>query len=383
MVTTERQGTGDLKVVTCCGRTLPRLPMPYQAQVRAFYEDYRVEYFVAALILSNFFMQCLQVQMDPWCSSPKASWYASHPSTSPRNYCTYEKVWGASVFFFNVIFLIELLVNAYGRWLRTFLSSGWNYFDVMVVAIGVLDLAEVELYGPLKMLRMARAFRVFRLFGKVESLKKILMSLKRALPGVINSFAMILLMMCIYAVLAVAFFKHVYWNCHDPIYQDELSEWVEGPPYFFGETPRGKCMGPEYYGKFLLALYSLFQILTGESWSEYCVRPLLIFFETSVPSTLGVAIFFISFILVNAVVLLNVVVAVLLDGMQKEAEPPSAADEDCQGDQDGVGKPKTPREELVAVRKEIAAMKEQLNTTKQALNGQLADVLTALQQNPQ
>jgi hypothetical protein len=329
--------------------------LPFQPKVKAIYENQKVEVFVACLIFGNFFMQCLQNQLDP----------------GPTLYVQY---WSRSEDFFNVMFLVELLVNAYGRWFRPFLQSWWNYFDVLVVAIGVLDLAQVELYGPLKMLRMARAFRVFRLFGKVESLRKIIKSLQRALPGVVNSFGMILLMMCIYAVLAVEFFKDVYGDCLDGTHGDK---------FYFGETPRGLCVGPEYYGKFLPALYTLFQVLTGESWSEFCVRPLLIAFEHSVTSTFGVAVFFISFILVNYIVLLNVVVAVLLDGMQKEKKETDdkakadAASSD-QKEADSAAAKKDPRQELASVRQEIAAMKAQLAFTQQAVNGQLADVLGAL-----
>jgi hypothetical protein len=318
--------------------------------VRHFYENQKVELCVAALIFGNFFMQCLQMQLDPWAGTFRGK---------------YNDFWRGSEIFFNVAFLVELIINAYGRWFRPFLASYWNYFDVVVVAVGVLDMCPVELYGPLKMLRMMRAFRVFRLFGKVESLRRILKSLRRALPGVVNSFLMILLMMAIYAVLAVAFFKDVYSDCHDGTHDGER---------YFGETPRGKCVGKEYYGKFSLALYTLFQILTGESWSEFCVRPLLVYFQDSISSTFGVAVFFISFILVNGWVLLNVVVAVLLDGMQKaKGDPAEGADD---------GAKKDAHKELDSVRKEIAAMKTQLELTQQAVNGQLSDVMAALKSNP-
>lgn len=326
-------------------------PLPFQDNVRAFYENQKVELCVACLIMGNFGMQIIQFQIDPWAGTPRGK---------------YNSEWRASEIFFNIAFLVELIVNLYGRWFRRFIVSNWNKFDAVVVTVGVLDMCPIELYGPLKMLRMMRAFRVFRLFGKVESLRRILKSLQRALPGVVNSFLMILLMMAIYAVLAVAFFKDVYADCHDGTHDGER---------YFGETPRGKCVGKEYYGKFSLALYTLFQILTGESWSEFCVRPLLVYFQDSISSTFGVAVFFISFILVNGWVLLNVVVAVLLDGMQKAKGDPA------EGDADGGAK-KDAHKELDSVRKEIAAMKTQLELTQQAVNGQLSDVMAALKSNP-
>jgi len=75
-------------------------------------------------------------------------------------------------------------------------------------------------------------------------------------------------------------------------------------------TGRGYHHGWEYYGTFMRALYTLFQVMTGESWSEAIARPLL--FASSLDATL-VGIFFVSFILLTQIVMTNVVVAVLLD----------------------------------------------------------------------
>merc|ERR1712151_122394 len=74
-------------------------------------------------------------------------------------------------------------------------------------------------------------------------------------------------------------------------------------------------------GTFGRSLYTLFQILTGDSWSEAVVRPLFQFFDHPLDQMFS-GIFFTSFIMLNALVLINVVVAVLLDKMPKD-EPPA------------------------------------------------------------
>merc|ERR1740123_1409172 len=109
---------------------------------------------------------------------------------------------------------------------------------------------------------MLRTFRVFRLFGRVESLKKILRSISLSLPGMFNAFVIMLLVVMIYAVLAVDLYSDYYVmvNPSDPDNQDV--------------TARGEKYSEEYYGTFFKALYTLFQILTGESWSEMGVRPI-------------------------------------------------------------------------------------------------------------
>merc|ERR1712216_48816 len=89
-------------------------------------------------------------------------------------------------------------------------------------------------------------------------------------------------------------------------------------------TARGKEHGIEYYGTFMRALYTLFQVMTGESWSEAVARPLL--FGLYKENSITVGIYFTSFIILMQMVLINVVVAVLLDKFVTE-EPPDEEEE--------------------------------------------------------
>lgn len=174
------------------------------------------------------------------------------------------------------------------------------------------------------MLRMMRAFRVFRLFKRVKSLNKIIVSLAKAVPGVVNAFFIMLLVMCIYAILAVDLFRGVGEGGHISF------EFEEFDDYF---TARGGWFGREYFGTFLKSLYTLFQVLTGESWSEAVARPLIEGW-----SPLGAGIFFVTFILLNAIVLINVVVAVLLEKMVDDEDDGGndEASSDYNEDSDGA-----------------------------------------------
>jgi len=172
---------------TYLGRGMTGHNWKFQERVKACYYSENIQIVIATLILLHFLIQCTEKQLDPTGTA-------------------YKEVWLRIGDVFNLIFTIELAFNMYGSWLRPFCRSGWNVFDTMVVAIGILDLVRAPLPGQLKMIRMLRAFRVFRLFNRVPSLKKIFNSLKHAIPGVINAFAVMLLTMCIYAVLCVDFF---------------------------------------------------------------------------------------------------------------------------------------------------------------------------------
>jgi len=302
----------------------------YKVQVFELYHHRYTQVFVGVLIISNFLVECTQRQIDP----------------NEGDAAKYPTVWFWFENFFTVAFLIELLVNMYGAWFRTFFRIYWNYFDMFVVGVGMLMLVKMPLPGPLSLVRMLRAFRVFRLFGRIPSLRKILSSIELAIPGVMNAFVIMLIVVCIYAVLAVDLF-HNYYTMVDPSTPGRT-------------TARGEIYGEEYYGNFTRALYTLFQILTGESWSEMCVRP--VFAATgSLLDNIVAAVFFISFVLVCSVVLLNVVVAVLLDGMSSAgvaeeeiltAESNDKIAEEREGELNGNKTPTT-REELAQMRAKV------------------------------
>ena len=230
---------------------------------------------------------------------------------------------------FNFIFLIELLLNVWscGGPYKNFWSSGWNIFDFIVVATGVLLMSGAIPPGsPLGNLKMMRAFRVFRLFKRIKSLNKVIMALLKAIPGVTNAFVIMVIFMMIYAILAVEYFAPIgqEFGPHPPgtyvTYGDEINGVSESHT-IDAMTPRGFIYGWEYYGTFTRALFTLFQVMTGESWSEVVARPLLFGFDRN---AVVVAIFFVSFILLTQIVLTNVIVAVLLD---KFVEDPDASDE--------------------------------------------------------
>jgi hypothetical protein len=283
-------------------------------------------------------MECVQRQVDP--------------STTK-----FPDMWTVVEYFFTIVFTIELLLNAYGSWRKLFLASCWNYFDMFVVAVGILLLCVPNLPGPLNFVKMCRAFRVFRLFGRIASLKKILVSIEKALPGVINAFIIMLLVVCIYAVLAVDLYAKAY----------DLA--LPGDPSI-AVTPRGQRYGDEYYGNFFRALYTLFQLLTGESWSEMGVRPLLFKEGEDLSNNIVCAIFFVSFVLINGVILLNVVVAVLLDGMTAASEE-QKQEEAPKGD-NGEGSEVAEGKQEINLKQEVVNVKAQVQDMRAKLKEALA-----------
>ena len=76
--------------------------------------------------MANFFTNVFEKEIDP--SGKK-----------------YEATFKSLEDFFNIIFLFELLTNAYGHWLRRFWCSSWNVFDFVVVCVGCTSLSWFDL----------------------------------------------------------------------------------------------------------------------------------------------------------------------------------------------------------------------------------------------
>lgn len=275
--------------------------LPWQDAVADRYNSVQVQVGVAVLIGANFLTNIVEKEIDPKGTK-------------------YEEVFEGFNLVYNVAFTIELVANIYGHWFLEFWQSSWNVFDAVVVSIGLVNMMKLPLPSAFSMLRMMRAFRVFRLFKRVHSLNRIIVAIVHAIPGVINAFIILGIVMSIYAILAVEFYHKIGDDC-----------MTKSPAVPGMLTPRGFCHGFEYFGTFSRSLYSFFQVLTGESWSEMVARPAIWFFYDDAIKALGGSIFFVSYVLITGFMLINVVVAVLLDKMSdpdvtaKAAEATAAA----------------------------------------------------------
>jgi len=179
--------------------------------------------------------------------------------------------------FFTAIFAFELCVNLFATLFREFFADVWNYFDSLVVCVGMVTLAVPDLPGG-STLKLMRTFRVFRLFKRIPSLKHLVGSLFKAIPAMANAYVLMMILTSIYAILCVK---------------------------FFGSLGGDHAV---YFGDFFGAMFTLWQIMTGDDWSQI-VRDM--FGPSGMP--VGVALFFVSYQLLITFTMVNVVVCVLVD----------------------------------------------------------------------
>lgn len=168
------------------------------------------------------------------------------------------------------IFVIEIALKLVAHGGR-FFTSGWNWFDFAIVSIALVPATD-----PLDILRALRILRVLRLFSQVPKLRAIVESLVRALPGMGWTALLLLLIFYIFGVMATLLFAEAF---------------------------------PEYWGSLGRSLFSLFQIMTLESWSSGIARPMLEAFP-------WVWLFFVPFILVSSFMVLNLFIAIIVTATQ-------------------------------------------------------------------
>jgi voltage-gated sodium channel len=178
------------------------------------------------------------------------------------------------------VFVLEMLVKLYAQGLHFFRRS-WNVFDFTVIAIALIPAS-----GPLAVLRALRVLRVLRLISVSPRLRFVVEALLKALPGIASIAGLMLLLFYVAAVISTGLFGARF---------------------------------PEWFGSLGASMYTLFQIMTLESWSMGIVRPVMDVYPYA-------WLFFIPFILVATFTMLNLFIGIIVDTMQTLHDDQHAAE---------------------------------------------------------
>ena len=168
------------------------------------------------------------------------------------------------------IFIAELLLKLFALDKR-FFKSGWNIFDAIVIGIAIMPGAQ-----SLSVLRALRILRVLRVISVAPSLRRVVEGFVTALPGMGSVFILMTLIFYIGAVMATKLFGGSF---------------------------------PEWFGTIGHSAYSLFQIMTLESWSMGIVRPVMQLYPYAWA-------FFVPFIMVTTFAVVNLLVGLIVNSMQ-------------------------------------------------------------------
>ncbi len=221
-----------------------------QQQLRTFLEDPRVINAIMAVILFNAILLGLE----------------TYPAVMDR----FGGIIRALDIACLAVFVVELaakIVAYRGRFFR----DGWNVFDFVIVGISLFPAAQ-----GFAALRALRVLRVLRLISGAPRLRRVVEGFITALPGMGSVFLLMALIFYIGAVIATKLFGAVF---------------------------------PDWFGNLALSGYSLFQIMTLESWSMGIVRPVMEVYPYAWA-------FFIPFIMVTTFAVVNLLVGLIVNSMQ-------------------------------------------------------------------
>ncbi|SIS90423.1 ion transporter [Neptunomonas antarctica] len=168
------------------------------------------------------------------------------------------------------VFVVEIVSRIYIYRLN-FWKDPWSLFDFAVVSIAIVPSS-----GAFSVLRALRVLRVLRLLTMVPSMRRVVGALLSAVPGLISIAMVLLIIYYVFAVISTNLFAEQY---------------------------------PQWFGSLGLSLYTLFQIMTLESWSMGIARPVMETFPYAWA-------FFIPFILVATFTMLNLFIAIIVNAMQ-------------------------------------------------------------------
>ena len=170
-----------------------------------------------------------------------------------------------------VIYVAEIILKL-SVYKLYFFKNGWNIFDFIIVALCLVP--NIENLAILRAFRVPRVLRLLSMFPRMRLVANALL----------NSIA---------PMFSIGFLLFIFF-------------YVYGILCFnlFGER------FPEFFGSLSSSLYSLFQIMTLESWSMGIARPVIAVFPYA-------WIVFVSFILIVSFIVLNLAIGIIVNSISE------------------------------------------------------------------
>lgn len=218
-----------------------------------------------------------------------------------------------------VIFVIELVAKLL-VYRRNFWSDSWNIFDFVVVASSIIFIS-----SSVSIIRAFRIFRLLKALAEFPELQILVSAMLKAIPSMSWALVLLFIIFYIFAVFGSA---------------------------LYGET------FPELFGGVGGSMFTLFQVMTFESWATAVARPIMEVHPYA-------WVYFLVFILLTSITLLNVMVGIVVEavGTISEAAKKKQAAKDAEKasadllEADEVGKEIRKHfeqiEELLKARKEM------------------------------
>ncbi len=178
------------------------------------------------------------------------------------------------------IYIVEACLKIYA-YHGSYFKDGWNIFDFTIIVLSLIPAEILPIPAQAaRVLRVFRAFRAFRLISAFKQMRVIVEAVGKYIPGVAGTGVLLIILFYVFAIIGTTLFGEAF---------------------------------PEYFGNLGDSFYTLFQVMTLESWSAGVSRPVMEVFPWA-------WVYFVPFVIISAFIMVNVVVGIVVGTIDESRE---------------------------------------------------------------
>jgi voltage-gated sodium channel len=205
----------------------------------------------------------------------------TYPALAKRYFDVLSLIDRLIIVFFTIEITLKIISNGKKPWV--YFSDPWNVFDFIIVAVCLIPTNDTHYFAVFRILRILRILRMITIFPK---LKLIIGALLKSIPSMGYVIMLIGILFYVYAIVGV---------------------------FVFGSTD------PMHFGDLRHAFVTLFKVLTLEGWTD--IMNVHIFGESVNENMQIISIwpffYFASFILIGAMIIMNLFIGVIMNSMEE------------------------------------------------------------------
>lgn len=172
------------------------------------------------------------------------------------------------------IFVLEITLKLI-VYKRSFWHNRWDIFDFFIILISIISV--LPAFSSFRIFRILRIVRNLKLIINTKPFQAIVAAIYKSLPGISWTTGLLIIIFYIYALIGTSLFGL------------KFDAW---------------------FGSLGKSLYTLFQVMTMESWSMGISRPVMQEYPFA-------WLYFISFILVSSFFIMNVIVGIVVNAVSE------------------------------------------------------------------
>ncbi|MCQ2496519.1 MAG: ion transporter [Lachnospiraceae bacterium] len=224
------------------------------------------------------------------------------------------------------IFILEMILKiiAYGL---SYFKDGWNWFDMIIILLSVLSslafLSAFRVFRIFRVFRSLKAMRGMRMMSSLRHLRVIVQAIGRSIPSIAWTALLLVLIYYIFSIIGVSMFGEEF---------------------------------PDWFGNIGKSMYTLFQVMTLESWSMGISRPVMEVFSYA-------WMYFVPFVLISSFIVMNVVVGIVVNAISEVAEATKIEKKTAEAEQEEL-----PADNNAKIAEEIAEVRKHLEELEKLLD---------------